>query len=322
MTLKNYIYWTDGALDTFVYGSKIAFSPYRVSFENPLLPPGETIKCWQSIVNFQAVRTTPTLPLLSKGHTYHLTLFGQMTPARSVAIKVSFFDYFGKSIDQVYIKDSAGTFTYPKEAYRYDIALISLGNQSLTFQALLLQEIASETEPKSAFEPSAGEHQADLTLIFAENPFEDADKIEHLLGQDAHNLVVVDDSEAFQSVYTDQAFSDLLCTSFQPSLSQRLSLVGYGNHGNFAALYYANLLSAKQVYISSELPRDLFFGEFKERTQLSSATLENLWEQQRKSNVTIYATKAPDADQLISDLYYPRRVLAQCPLFSLAKNRK
>lgn len=319
MMLNHYLYWQNGVVNSFSYGSRVSFSSLQVKFYNPMLPPGEPIHTWKSVVNYQMSRIPPQLPLLKKNQKYQVTLFGEIEPVNSVAIKLSFFDYFGHYLDCIYIKNEKGTFIYPEEAYNYELSLISLGNKSLIFNAISLKELTEDTTETSRLEGGILDNNVrELSLLFAENPLEDANEIESIFDDIPTNLIIIDDSVAFNSVYTESHFSNILCNTFSKKEFDQINLIGYGPNGNFAALYYANLLSADMVYISSSIPKQLLIGEFKKRSQLSTEEVDKIWKQQFESdNVTIYSKNSTfrDLPPLVYPLYSIRRTLSRCPLF-------
>lgn len=67
------IYWNDYLFGTYLHGSKITFHKKDdIEFENELMPPGTVIKEWYSKVNYQMMRTEPSLPIIDGESSYHI----------------------------------------------------------------------------------------------------------------------------------------------------------------------------------------------------------------------------------------------------------
>ena len=67
------VVWNEDTFGTYLYGSKIWFhSREDIEFENELMPPGTVIKEWYSKVNYQMMRTEPSLPIIDGESSYHI----------------------------------------------------------------------------------------------------------------------------------------------------------------------------------------------------------------------------------------------------------
>lgn len=138
---RRYIKWGEMG-GTFMYGTNVTYhSDYHISLYNPLLPSGEVIRSWVSSVNYQAARIQPSLPLLKKNYNYRLRFDMDCRPENGIYIKVIFFDRYGDVVDEKLEKVKEFTFSYPAEAFTYQVSLLSAGFESLEFYSLSIEEI-------------------------------------------------------------------------------------------------------------------------------------------------------------------------------------
>ena len=111
------IYWGDTVLADYLWGSTIQVTAQgSVQFQNPLMPSGQVLKTWHSQTNFGATRQIPSLPLLKREQDYELVITAE-----------------GRL-----------PFTYPDQAYAYEVRLLSAGLQEFTFHYFTIQPISSE----------------------------------------------------------------------------------------------------------------------------------------------------------------------------------
>ena len=81
---REHITWGE-VKGTSMYGSKVTYhQDQHISLYNPLVSAGEILKTWLSIVNYQAHRTQPSLPLLKRKQDYQLCMNLDCTPKNSV----------------------------------------------------------------------------------------------------------------------------------------------------------------------------------------------------------------------------------------------
>ena len=134
------IYW--GSMSaTFQYGSKTRYlEKEHIYFENRLMVSGQVIHAWDLVCSYQAMRLQPALPLLKRGKNYCLTAYMDLFPKDSVFLKVCFFDRYDKEVGSRISRTRELFFTYPKEAYKYQIQLLSAGIESMDFYYLTLEE--------------------------------------------------------------------------------------------------------------------------------------------------------------------------------------
>ena len=87
------IYWNDYLFGTYLHGSKITFHKKDdIEFENELMPPGTVIKEWYSKVNYQMMRTEPSLPIIDGESSYHIQV--NMSDFESYLIRMVFYDRY------------------------------------------------------------------------------------------------------------------------------------------------------------------------------------------------------------------------------------
>ena len=127
---------------SFMYGTRVRYySDWHIHFHNPLMTSGGVIKSWTSSVNYQAARTQPSLPLLKRNHNYRLSLEMDCQPEKGVYIKVTFFDRYNEILEERVEKVKTFDFTYPDNAYTYQVSLLSAGFESLDFYSFSIKEI-------------------------------------------------------------------------------------------------------------------------------------------------------------------------------------
>ena len=140
---REHITWGE-VKGTSMYGSKVTYhQDQHISLYNPLVSAGEILKTWLSIVNYQAHRTQPSLPLLKRKQDYQLCMNLDCTPKNSVYIRISFFDRYGDVIEEKIEKTKVFDFTYPEDAYTYQVSLLSAGFESLDFYYFSIKEMNS-----------------------------------------------------------------------------------------------------------------------------------------------------------------------------------
>lgn len=139
------IYWGDLVLADYLWGSTIqATAQGGVQFQNSLMPSGQVLKTWYSQTNFGKNRQIPSLPLLKREQDYELVIEIESTPAHTVMVEIVFKDRFGDVIDRRVTAEGRLPFTYPDQAYAYEVRLLSAGLQEFTFHYFTIQPISSE----------------------------------------------------------------------------------------------------------------------------------------------------------------------------------
>ena len=127
---------------TFMYGTQVFYhSKNHVSLYNPLVTSGEILKRWFSSLNYQGARTQVSLPLLKRGQDYQMCMNFDCQPEQGLYIKIRFFDRYETVIEEKVEKVKQFMFTYPKEAYTYEVSLLSAGFESLDFYDFYIEEM-------------------------------------------------------------------------------------------------------------------------------------------------------------------------------------
>ena len=118
------IYWGDTVLADYLWGSTIqATAQGSVQFQNPLMPSGQVLKREQD---------------------YELVITMEATPAHTVMVEIIFKDRFGEVVGRRVTAEGRLPFTYPDQAYAYEVRLLSAGLQEFTFHYFTIQPISSE----------------------------------------------------------------------------------------------------------------------------------------------------------------------------------
>lgn len=139
------IYWGDLVLADYLWGSTIqATAQGSVQFQNPLMPSGQVLKTWHSQTNFGKNRQIPSLPLLKREQGYELAIKIEANPVHTVMVEIIFKDRFGEIVGRRVTAEGRLSFTYPDQAYAYEVRLLSAGLQEFTFHYFTIQPISSE----------------------------------------------------------------------------------------------------------------------------------------------------------------------------------
>lgn len=133
--------WGKDFADNYNYGAQIQFLKNEfTSFNQPLMPPGITLKKWYSSTNFMETKNSPMLPKLKNRTEYHFRMNLDTGQKNSLQIKIECFDRFGTSLDTWYFNEMSGTFTYPERAASYTVELINIKNEDFLFKYLVIME--------------------------------------------------------------------------------------------------------------------------------------------------------------------------------------
>ncbi|MFR4720239.1 MAG: accessory Sec system protein Asp3 [Streptococcus sp.] len=105
---------------------------------------------WSSAENlafadkFWRTRQIPSLPLLKREQDYELVITMEATPTHTVMVEIIFRDRFGELVGRRVTAEGRLQFTYPDQAYAYEVRLLSAGLQEFTFHYFTIQPISSE----------------------------------------------------------------------------------------------------------------------------------------------------------------------------------
>ncbi len=148
MVVENYkIYWNEYSADTYLYGSEINYiDKNNVEFTNMLMPPGTVIKEWYSMVNFQAKRIEPTLPIIDGESIYRVNVDIDTPRDRGYIIRFVFFDKYEMEVGNYTISKSKAEFKCPLKTYSYKMQLINGGMHEFTFHSIEIEELESESK--------------------------------------------------------------------------------------------------------------------------------------------------------------------------------
>ncbi|BCP58275.1 accessory Sec system protein Asp3 [Streptococcus suis] len=281
--MRQLLYWENGAAGAYLYGSRLWREGKRMIFENRLMPAGVTIKSWQSQTNYQANRLQPSLPLLKRGQLYFLNIQGQIFPENSLYLKISFYDRFQQELSFTFLKDTNNQFIYPEHAFSYQIELINAGCHKFIFDSLLL---STDDEKELVFPQDVQFPMAErpLNVLFVENPFQDYNQINQSVIEKLGNTLYIADKSAYFHFYLSSDFVSRLQKRLLDMAGDysTLRFIGYGPIGNLAALYYCQMLTNSQAYVTGlfyeaiDYERQLNANNV--RLQFSVKTLLNLLE--------------------------------------------
>lgn len=139
------IYWGDLVLADYLWGSTIqATAQGGVQFQNSLMPSGQVLKTWYSQTNFGKNCQIPSLPLLKREQEYELVITMEATPTHTVMVEIVFKDRFGEVVGRRVTAEGRLSFTYPDQAYAYEVRLLSAGLQEFTFHYFTIYPTASK----------------------------------------------------------------------------------------------------------------------------------------------------------------------------------
>lgn len=150
----------------YLYGSMISFEKGKARFQNRLVASGKSIVTFFSDTNYQQKRRSPDLPLLQPGQTYHIRSDIETVPLNRYFLQLLFFNRQGEKISFEIIRETEAFFTYPKEAYTYELHVKSAGCDSMVFgEIALYQDLAEEQESLVAASYRKDSIPEDLLLV-------------------------------------------------------------------------------------------------------------------------------------------------------------
>lgn len=232
------IYWNNFAKGSYAQGGQTRFEGRTVYFENALMSPSLVIKTWTSLTNYQAGRTQPDLPFLRRGQDYRLRLEAESQPFQTLYVRVEFFDRFRESLGFELLKQDELVFTYPDQAYSYDIQLINAGCRSFVFHQLLLESVElSDTENhKEAITILNEAKGAPVHLIFSEK--DDVTDLPQIILEQLSNIIFIHDKASLEACYLDSDMQKKIRKLLSQCPNKSRHLIAYGPRGNFAVAFY------------------------------------------------------------------------------------
>lgn len=134
------IKWDDLTADTYLYGAHIERKENCIIYQQPLMPPGSTIKKWSSITDYQKDRIEPSLPYLKEGHTYHLHAYMRSNPLNSCYLRLNFYNYYGEILDFMMTSSEDAQFNVPRGTHHYELLLMKGHAETIIFERVDLFE--------------------------------------------------------------------------------------------------------------------------------------------------------------------------------------
>ncbi|MQM72035.1 MAG: accessory Sec system protein Asp3 [Eubacteriaceae bacterium] len=135
------VYWNEYTADTYLYGTEIEFiAPDDVAFQNALMPPGTVIKTWYSMVNFQAGRVEPTLPIIDGEGRYHVSTAFDCDVPGGIFLRLVFLGKNGDEAGSLVVDQPEMNFRCPLKTYSYEAQLICAGAHAFHFHSFTISE--------------------------------------------------------------------------------------------------------------------------------------------------------------------------------------
>lgn len=135
------IYWNEYTSDSYLYGSEIEFlARDDVAFRNALMPPGTIIKKWYSMVNYQAGRIEPSLPIIDGEGKYHISIDLTCDVKDGIILRLLFLGKNGEEAESLFVDRSEMDFKCPLKTYSYEAQLICAGAHSFHFHSFTISE--------------------------------------------------------------------------------------------------------------------------------------------------------------------------------------
>lgn len=133
--------WNENAGDTYLYGSEIRFiAQDDVEFCNALMPAGTVIKVWYSMVNYQAGRIEPSLPIIDGEGSYHVSLKIDTDVPQGIFLRFVFHGKNGEEAGSRVMDEPEMDLKCPLKAYSYEAQLICAGAHAFHFHSFTITE--------------------------------------------------------------------------------------------------------------------------------------------------------------------------------------
>ena len=275
------ILWDYQAKNSFLFGSNVTIKASdSIVFQNGLLPPGVEIHDWKSKIQFQANRSTNTLPVLLPGKKYWMKS-NILCPKNSLYFKLSFFNRYQECTDSLILHDMISSFICPDEMSYYELSFMNNGVQTFYFSSIEIADFElkdsifgysiSEIQQESATEP--------LTIIFSEPIPREVVHIPKEYLKPFKNVQVISTSFNEAHLYLEEEFKEEMTKLYSKAQSKAQSIifVGYGPISNLAAAYYALQFPNAVAEVSGEwLPADKY-QDIIDTYYLSGLGIVNKW---------------------------------------------
>lgn len=280
----NMIFWDRADSTDFLYGSAIDFSLIdRVHFKNSLIASGTVIHKWYSDGSYQANRIEPQLPLLSPNTSYEVFFDYQSRPESALYLKFIFYDFYGGEVRTLNFLDQHFYFSFPENAYSYEVDLVSRGVEEFLFHKIILQRSGHQGDDAKLkddndksfriFSPVFDQSARSVNIIFQE-PYRNLIPYPASRFQDKFvNAYVIGDLRAFGGFYLpdqdDPNYTSELKKAIEEILAQdqiadkKINFIGFGPISDFAAaLYSRGLVGNVSEFIKKERPDPLALRVF------------------------------------------------------------
>ncbi|MBP3783419.1 MAG: accessory Sec system protein Asp3 [Butyrivibrio sp.] len=225
------IRWDNLAKDTYLYGSDVAFNPDgSVKFKNPLMPPGQIIRKWQSDVNYQATRHEPQLPVLEEGELYEVRIYAGCKPEGGVKLRLRFFDRQGEAAGTAIIHDMVDEFSCPMVASSYELELINAGAGEIFFHHIEIQKKSGADMNVRIINPNTTLYVLILETTGSSYIFPE----DRILNRFRNRVILT--CEGADAIELNSCVTDRLPHNIEP---RHIVVVGYGKRSNESAARYA-----------------------------------------------------------------------------------
>lgn len=244
------IYWGDVLESDYFFGTRYRKEGRSVFFENPFMPATLVIHRWSSLRPYQANRRPVDLPLLKRGQRYQLSKQMTVFEGNPLYVKVLFYNRYNDLISQVFIKEDKGDFSYPDEAYWYEIELVNTACQRFRFDYLILKPLEEQVPTILRF-PKPSEA---LTVIFQEDL---QDQLPDRVLADLGNVLVIAPETVTGDFISDQRLPviEALIADYLTHYREG-RLIAYGTYGSLAVVYLSFFLEKTKAY-HLDIDRDM-----------------------------------------------------------------
>lgn len=142
--LVNHVYWSN--LNFFANGTQLQIHrDLSVDFLNRLMAPGKAMISWDSVYNYQGMKTVPQLPLLKVNHRYRIRVYITSVPDQTYLVRLSFKDLQGTEISREEFRVTEHEFVVPAGTTSYSITIINAGCTSFAFKRI---DLCDSQQPK------------------------------------------------------------------------------------------------------------------------------------------------------------------------------
>jgi accessory Sec system protein Asp3 len=241
--------WGKDFADNYNYGAQIELLENRfISYVQPLMSPGATIKKWFSMISSTNPKNSPMLPLLKNGKSYNFHLHLDAVAASTWQVKIEYFDRFGNILDSKYYNELNGTFTYPTIAVSYTIELINIKEEDFVFKYLVL----TDSDLDEIYDIEIDESLSLVNLLKRSSPVQDTHEVTVQRGKkNTFSLHIAEEADRNYSFVIDRMIKD-----FPEDISQKIyHKVKEHEVKNLHIKHGGNFLNVKEYY--QNIPKEL-----------------------------------------------------------------